>query len=361
MASSTPLTNKLVAGGKILCIGDSTTMGYGGENTDYKLNTWSAKFASGFATKYGVNVSTENFLGCLFGYTYPNFDSRLSVPSSWTAEGGGYFGYFSVGGGVFASSNTTDSIVFTPRTAVQNVDVYATKRGGSLQVTLTDASSNAQLLTQQLTIATSTDMTDVMSKFSLRLSSPANCKIAIKAVQSPAFLIGVSAYLDNAVQVLNAGVGGATTQTFNDDSARTRIKYCFEVLQPDLTICCLGINDYWHALNDQIPGMNVAFFVANYTQFLTDIKRNWNHTIITYTPNPTNAMSQTIQRSYCAATISLSQTLQNYCFDLNAVMTDYTSATNAGYVSTNDQVHPTIAGYTFIGNQVLNYFANLKI
>lgn len=358
------LLAKLLQGGKILCLGDSTTMGYGRDSTDYKRTTWTATFASAFALKYNVAATTDSFFGCLFGYTYPALDSRVVVPTSWVAEGGGLFGYFSLGGAAFQATNTSDAIQFTPRNSVQNIDIYGAKRGGALAVTITAASGGAVLLTQTLTPTTQATayagVTDVTTKFPLRLSAPASVIINIKAVQAPAYLIGVSAYVDGAVQVLNAGVGGATAQVYNDDSALTRVKYTISALRPDLTLCCLGINDYQRPVTDIVPGMSAPFFALQYTRFVADVLRLWPHQLMLYTPNPTNSATTAVQRTYCNAIIGVAQSLQLKCFDLNTLMVDYPTASGAGYVSTDDQVHPTVSGYVYVGNQLFSYVvANL--
>jgi lysophospholipase L1-like esterase len=331
---------------KILCIGDSTTMGYSSDSTDYKLSTWPTCLTTLIRNNGSNPASCENFFGSLFGYTYTNLDSRMTVPTSWITEGGGYYGYFSLGGGLFQATNTIDSIIFKPRGSVNIVEVYTAPRGGSLQVTITDSSGNIISTTQ-----VSNQSANILQKTVISIASNSGISVALKASQTPVFLCGVSCFTSGDIQVLNAGVGGATAQCWNDNSALTRAKDCINFLQPDMIILCLGINDYWHSFTDYLPGLKVDTF----QNMMTEIIQACNTCpMVIYTPNPTNVVTSTIERNYCNTIMGLSQFSNVTVFDLNNIMTNYTTAFNAGYI-TNDNVHPSKAGYQYIAQQLYNF------
>ena len=324
---------------KIVAIGDSTTVGYGGATTDYRDTASYPFYLAQALTAAGVPAQTDNFLG---GGQF--IDGRISLTGDavWAATDGA--------GGPFVETQATGSaLIFTLTNpgAFDHLDIsYADVANGSITVSVDGApplatlqfGNTGKLLTQTL---------------DLPLGTYSSVQITA-ATSNPVFIEGAafSNSVNPEVEVYNAGVGGAFS-----DTVRTGVTSAIgEIpgvvgLSPNLVLIDYGIND----LNQQLIAPDQT--AANVAQMVEDFQAEGIDSIIVVpTPFGTTPYLQNIG-ALRADLEAVSNALDVPIIDLSATYDDdYQALADAGL--THDLFHPDAALYSIIGSQIAAVLAS---
>ena len=328
------------ANAKLLCLGDSTTLGSGStgvagyQASGYLKNIPSKLSAALNAVGIPANangVFGSGNIGTLAQYAV--FDPRWSGPSSWAgfdlADGLGRYAWRNV------SSNTTLS--FTPTVQVDTFDVYYSKSptaaGFDLDINGGTA-TNYDMYSATFVTAVAT-ITAALGANTLNITRTTSGTNA----SGSTWILGVRAYNSAAkqVEVIQSGCSGLkvgdNASKANPWNARVMLE---TYLQPDLTIICLGINDW-------VAQTNLATWKTNLNNLIASAKVTGDVIIATPVPSDDSVRLASIQQQYVDAIIDLAASNNIQCVDLWRRFGSYSAAYTLGFFT--DTAHPTGAGY----------------
>ncbi|TPL98327.1 SGNH/GDSL hydrolase family protein [Mesorhizobium sp. B2-3-10] len=325
LASAVAASKAGLGRAKILCVGDSTTAGSGGQVVS---NSYPDKLKNLLASDgaYQNNRFSDANLAL-------SFDTRISYGAGWATNG-----TKCLGGSTYRNSTTSNPIVFTPLTAFDSVDIYLYAAssvnvtiGGGTTVTVSGGGGGA-IYKKTVTVA--------------QAGLPAGIyPVSIVAV-GDAVYAGADCYVaSTGIDVLNVGASGYTST----DLATTlySVASVLPTIAPHLTIINVGINDY----NNASP-VSEATYKAN-VQALIDAAQNAGSDVQLVIPNrigSSNAANEVAFQQYIRDLVTLNG-LQP-ALDVGSVLGTYAAANAAGYM--NDTLHPSSAGYTLIAQMFYN-------
>lgn len=308
---------------RLLCIGDSTTAGYGVG----REGAWPRKLAELMAGRGGRETAFFGNAG--LGATY---DGRMARGAGWTADttkglGGGFHRNLSV---------TANPLIFTPQTAFDAVDVYLfgttsvrVTIGSGTPVTATGAFGNQ---VGKVTV------TCAQAGLSRGLHT-----VAIRALND-----GGNTGLDchdaaAGISVLNAGVSGWRAGDFVP--ANYGVADTIDVLNPDLTLYNVGINDWTYS-----PQPSEAAWKADVQTVISRCLAIGSEVLL-ISPNPVGpsfAAAEARRATYRQWLTDLaSANAMPAPFDLAPVLGgSYAAANAAGYMF--DELHPSVSGHARI-------------
>lgn len=213
---------------KILCIGDSTTIGAGtltGTPDSYPYLIASQLATEGVPSARGLAVGPRAI----------GPDVRWSVGAGWTEEAFGWAANSSMKGAVGSSALT-----FTDTTLADRYDVYYWTANGAGSVTAQATGGSA--VTQD-----THSLSVNIQKFTVSAGSAATTNVLTitNASAAEVHIVSVEPWHSTVkrVRVANAGVAGATTTAWVDPKSGAGSPNCIRAYAPDLTIINLGIND----------------------------------------------------------------------------------------------------------------------
>lgn len=335
------------ANGKVLCVGDSTTYGYGSNaagSASLKTGAWPAQLASLLQSAHNITAQANAFFGdgntaALSGGSLNVCDPRITVGSSWTA------GVTSLGHASFTASTTTNSLDFLPTVNVDSFDIYYVTNGG---LGTFSWSINGGAATNQ-----STNTTAGVGKLTVTGSLTANT-LHLKWVSGGSvYILGIDAYDSSAktMSVMNAGWVGATSSDWAPATNVWDPAKAIAGVAPDLTIICLGIND-WNG------AVSAASFTANAQTVITQAKTSGDVLLVSPPPTNTAATAASAQSPIVQAHYALA--VSNSCplIDLNARWVDYTTSNALGYYKSTDSYHPSKPGYSDMASIIGSVLGN---
>lgn len=324
--------------GRILCIGDSTTMGYGnnGGTGDMKTLSWPTQLSNLLNNK-GINAHANSFMGNGGSHGSPSttlqWDPRLTAGSSWGV------GVGSVGGASFTATTNTNALSFLPTVNVDTFVVYYISNGGlgTLSLDINGGTPVTQSTNAGASIRTkSITGTLGSNKLNIKWSSGSNV-----------YVVGVEAYdsSKNWISVVNAGWDGSNSSDWTNTVHTYDSASGITLLAPDLTIFCLGIND-WNT------GVTPAAYLANMQIPITKALSVGD--VVLMTPNPTNSatVATATQQGLLSQMAALAATNNIPLIDTYGRWVSYTAANAAGL--SFDNYHPKEAGYADISNNIFN-------
>lgn len=318
-----------IGGGRarLLCIGDSTTLGL------------SVTRANAYPRQLAALLPGGSELSWLSDGNAANQDPRMVIGAGWAANSSK-----GVGGFLYANTTTTNALVFTPQSAFDTVEIF---KLGSNQVTVTVGAAAP--------VTTTGGSGSILSKFTISLASlslaPGVYPISI--VRSGSTVIfGLNAYTSaSGVAVWNAGTSGwlATdfvgANTFDTASSITSAR-----INPHLTLINIGINDF----NKASPTAE-ATYKAQMQELISAVIAAGSDCllIIPHELGSANAGNRAAFAGFIndlVATNSLQPAI-----DLSVALGTYADANAAGYML--DTIHPSASGYTEIANYIHSWIA----
>jgi lysophospholipase L1-like esterase len=324
---------------KLVCVGDSTTMGIGADGSNHANGAnlgWPAQLAqmvsnSGYGSWFGDhNVELGGTL------TLAQFDTRVSI-GSWVSTGNGTQ---TMGGPMMrATSASGGPLAFTPRNYVDTFDVYTFTNNvaASLSIQI-DAGSATTLSQNSANSLVKTTLTTTLGSHALN----------VNWISGTPFLVGVYGYNSAAkeISIINAGISGGVVGTttgtgWTSQSGNPWAPLAvLEAVAPDLTIINLNINDC-------NAGTAQSTYVAALQSIITAAKVSGDVIITSANPTTTSASLGT-QATYVGYVSALATTNAIPFIDIFNLW----GGVNQSQWMFNG-LHPNFSGYTQIAGYIL--------
>jgi lysophospholipase L1-like esterase len=336
--------NKVRAGAatnvKVLLIGDSTTAGYGATtNTNFagdKVLSPSFLIANRLSAA-GIPAYDAGWYGLGnnggSSSTLTLYDPRVTYGAGWTQ----YFNSFCLGGGFMESSNSTDTLTFSPGFLYNTIEVYYVINPGNGSITINNGGSALGTI--------NTAGTAAVGKATYTVSL-GNNPVNIQATSSTVtYIAGVLCYNTNTPGVLfiNGGMGNATTADMLGTGWGA--EGSIATLSPDLSIINLMIND---CNNGSISS---GTYQSNLSTLVTYCQNYGN--VMLVTPVPAGATTYLSNASaFLAATKAVAASDNTALVDVSSLMPSYSVQNTLGLRF--DTLHPNAAGYQYYASLVAN-------
>ncbi len=329
---------------RILCIGDSTIMGYGSNGgsspSDQKTLSLPTQL-SNMLNAAGINAHANSWFGNGGSRGSPSttlqWDPRLVAGSSWGV------GVNSLGGQSWTATTNTNALSFTPTVPVDTFVVYFVRNSGlgTLSLDIGGAGTTSHSTAGAAGISSAT----IAGTLGLNTCN-------VKYVSgSNVYVVGMEAYdsSKNWVSVCNAGWDGSWSTDWAVTTSAWSNANAIPLISPDLTLICLGINDWDNAVAPATYQANVQVPI---TKALTV------GDVMLLTPTPTDPNTN--------ASVATQQGLINAMYNLaaaNPIALVDNWARWVSYAVSNpnglyfDHIHPNAVGYA---DQAQNVFTMLN-
>ena len=335
------------ADAKILCIGDSTTVGYlDSLNSTIPQNAaWPARLVSRLAAR-GIPAAPGMAVGPQATQTGIANDTRWTLGGNWARTGFGLAGTNSAGGRGSAFLGSTGNLVFDPnRSETRNsFSVYYTIFPGNGAFTATGTGGTP--------VAVNTDGlagNGVITCTCAASNNTNTCTIAVTSSGENIIITGVEPF-DSAVKrvrVANAGVGASTTADWVNGPNAYSGTGPIVTYAPDLTFICLGIND----AGGSVAASTVA---ANILTLATACQLSGDVILMTMHPSLGTPYS-TFEPQYVSAMRTMALTGGMGCIDIFARENGTWQTTLSA-----DALHPNDPGHTDIAGCVMTELARIS-
>jgi lysophospholipase L1-like esterase len=331
--------------GTILCVGDSTTLGYGSNatTTAMRYNGWPNILASRLSSVSGITSEANGWIGDGGNYgsntESSQYDSRIVVGSGWSKTGITF-----PGGNSFTASSATSSLTFQPTVNVDTfVITYLQFSGLGVFSYALNGGSTTTVNTSGTTAITTVTVTGSLQSNILDLNYSSGGAV---------YIIGIDAYnsANKQIHIINGGWTGSLSSSWSNVISPVAGITNGYLLGQDLTIIQLGIND----MNDAV---SVPVFSANMQALITACKAQGDVILMTSEPEMTSNASAAIQASY-------QQTVFQIGTSNNIPVIDMYSRWQQSYALENargmyyDSTHPSNVGYPDVAVAIRNFLLN---
>jgi lysophospholipase L1-like esterase len=338
---------------KIACVGDSVTAGVGAQNgagaaaqwVGAKALSWPTYLAS-MLNAAGTAASIDSVISdnstVQHSGTVPSFDPRVTLGANWTISALNTAGGQMMGNSVGSlGAAAAETMTFTPANAFTDVDIYWYRHtsggtwtadiGGGVLATM----ASGALGLQKTTITGLSNTTHTLN--------------LIRTVLGNVYLLGVVCYNTNtkSVNLLNMGWSGARSTTWSPAVTLYDPMPTLGFYAPDLTIICLGINDWGNTLT-------AATTEAALTTIIAKARETGDVLLVTPPPSITSFATAANQLVTLTAIRSIASTLGVPLLEVNAQWIDYTTA-NIGVYYNTDGIHPFKSGQYDIANAISKF------
>lgn len=321
---------------RIVCIGDSTTAGYGagsgGGMTGARPKAFPAYLAAALSG-FGIGAHINTLFGTAAlasAAAYALYDTRVSIGAGWTLAGLG-----SAGGDMWLNTTTTNSYAWTPPDSVDTFVIHYPQGSGlgtftididGGSATTINANGADVLLTQAITAA------------------PGAHTLNVKRVSGSCYWWGIEAYTaaTKNIGLVNLGCNGLVAANFTSDTWIGDVVGSWQSLAPSLSIITVGINDWG-------SGTNVAAFKVSVQTLIDTALEVGSCLLVIPYPSGTGLASIATQLTYIDALYELADTNAVPTIDL----TDrFTTNADATAFDSGDGVHPGLLGYADIAQGI---------
>jgi lysophospholipase L1-like esterase len=335
---------------RIMCIGDSTTMGYGANGATVVNNDRAGSYPthlSGILTDRGSKGSWQNVVGN--GnvpselLSFQKYDARSVWGPQWGPSSVRTAGGFTHRNG----AGTPGPLVFTPTEPWDTAEVYlyqgeptATQ---SLKVLIN--STEKASVTTHFWETTSGNLKRIIVKADTVGMHTLSLTPAVSGV---IHVVGWLTYNDaeKEISVLNAGWGGATAAAWNEGTQQLAPIPVIKSLNPDLAIINLGIND-----GTPVDPLLSKDQFKSQIQNLIDAARSSGADVMLVAPNDGYPVDFGQRYGVLGTALQEMAAEQSLAFlDLRTVMGTWAQANTAGLM--RDAVHPNSAGYAVIAEAI---------
>ncbi|NKL63299.1 SGNH/GDSL hydrolase family protein [Rhizobium leguminosarum] len=331
---------------RILCIGDSTTAGYGALGTAYSNNDQSASYPTQLAAKLttkGSFASWQNFLGT---HNTPNinaFDGRVTTGGGWAGSSGVYGAV--LGAWALVSTSTTTKANFRPTTNVDTFEVYSWANSTAANVNITASIDDVDIATISATAYNTSP--GALVKTTLKASSVGlhTFNARANASTSAIAICGIIAY-DSAVKevsVLNAGwISGTATDLANGQSLAWSPLNLISAYNPDLILLNMMINDAGASTS------KLAYMGSMQQVISAGLASGAD--VILIKPNRLGNATDANWTLFAGYVDELASKNGLKVIDLTTVLGSYADANAAGWM--RDVLHPNTVGYGKIADLI---------
>lgn len=304
---------------RLVCIGDSTTAGFG---TVLRAGSWPRQLAGLMSSRGGRETnlfSTANLSG--------SYDPRIVRGAGWSA-----ISSKGLGGFMLINTTTTNPMTFTPQAAWDTCDLYA-QSSQAIRVSIAG--------TAEISVAANVTVAGCsIRRFSITAAAaglaPGAHSVSVRYDPTSVVFVGFDCHeAARGIDVVNVGVSGWASADFTGDTFRTAA--CLPLVRPDLTLIAIGINDW----NLATP-VTEATFKANIQSLITRAKVTGD--VLLIIPNDLGSANAGNRAAYAQYLRDLSTT--NGLpppIDLMDALGSYATANAAGDMI--DTLHPSIQGY----------------
>lgn len=213
---------------RVLCIGDSNTMG--GSAVGANLNRRLHSYPNAMAPLIGGTAHDTFGNGGVLVADYPSYDPRLTIGAGWG------FSTPTAGGSTWVNNTTTDALAFTPEGAWSQADVW---------LALTEATTVSVGIAGNMTSYTPAINSVVRITYTAPTSAVQALQIA--RVSGNARVIGWSCRAASGIAVLGAGRQSWKTTEWLDATNFASPRNSIAAIAPDICLICLGLNDFGSA------------------------------------------------------------------------------------------------------------------
>lgn len=325
---------------KVLCLGDSLISGSGGSgSTGYGADSRKFNFVSrvkDLMNSYHVPTRADMVLGTggISGYT--TFDPRYAL-TNW-ADNQNLDGAI---GKVFYSSTNGGTLVFTPTTSWDRVEIFYPAAGsqGTFDVSVGGSSIGT------VNAAGSTDIA----------SSTFNATLGIHGVtitktnSNGNYILGIRVWdsTKSEVEIIQAGWSGAVASAFVTNSLPWDALGEITKLAPDLTVIALSIND-------AVAGTSIGTFTSQLQTIITTALASGDCILTTGVPSAISVVSLATQQTYIDAIETLAVTNGIVFINQFSRFVSYEISNPSGFYT--DTLHPNGIGYADMAQK---FFAEL--
>lgn len=314
---------------RIVCVGDSTTAGYGANAgsgyTGAKARAYPAKLAAELTAR-GIPAMDASFMGANQNAVSTNsYDPRITLGAGWSVEST----YNTVGEFGFKSTTNGAVFSFTPTQSFNAIDVvwgnYTGNGGFTVNV---DGGS---------TLATATPSSGV----GVIATVSGTCTLATHTINlttsssTYTYVVGVVASntSSRSVDVINAGADAALLAGVARSDDWFTSQNALTALGADLYIVDIGIND-WNG------GTNSGTWTTAFTTFITALRAVGD--VIIVVPNPITGTPSN-QAAIIAAMKAQATSSGCVLVSLYDRFINYSTAVSDGFLY--DTLHPSVIGY----------------
>lgn len=358
----------------VLCLGDSITVGFiGATAADRKVvNAYPAKMAtqliagsvSSPGSLYGGFQSWMNDHNTInqFGGTLTDEDPRVTGFANWTSFD---TQQSALGGTICAakiSAANTQPLLFTPKDvngnqiATDSLDLYYFDNSGYSNITILSGTGGVTVPTTGGTVTMGSSAR--WKKATATYTKGNNIwSVANASTSASIILLGMVAYDSTRTEVsfINCAGGGMTLAQLISGTQAWHSWPTITQSGNALTGSPLAIISY--GTNDNAQNVTQAAFTASLTTAVTGLQAVNTDVLlmIPYAPIGAGSVWQGIVNSYYNVAAQYNCAL----IDLTTKWVNYTSAYNAGFIST-DTIHPTVVGNQDITASISGFFEALS-
>lgn len=324
--------------GRVLCVGDSTTQGYGAQGSASATGCWPLSYPSMLSkllSTYYVQTTTNSFFGDTSAVSYPLYDTRVTLGANWASDGT----HPTFGGRWFKYDNlAVNNISFTPSGNVDTVIVFNWK--GSAGTFTFNVDGGASL-------GTSTALSTGWQALQGTVSKAAHTINVVPNNNGVAYIGGMLAYDSTvpSIDIFQGGYNGATVSFYLGTGQTYNAAATIPFLAPDLTIINLTINDITTYDVAGIPN-----YIVNMQTLISAAIATGDVILVMGVPGSTNTAAQL--SAYRDALMQLARTNNLPVIDLTTRWGSYAAA-NA-VMPYGSGVHPSQVGYADIAQAIFD-------
>lgn len=328
---------------KIVFMGDSTTVGYGGPPSNYRASSPASVVAALLASA-GLPARMDNFVGGTGGTSV--CDTRIAFGGPTPA---GFYSISVAGGGPIQTQAAGDFLTFTITTPAiydrMDYVFFDLNADSSMNIAL---DGGAALAGSPFALPFTGTFGIVSNTINIPLGS--HSSVTMTQAGSGACMIESVAFWNSTVpkiEVYNTGSGGTTSDVVGGGSTTGIGPYPGSYdLRPSLVIIDFGINDF-------IVGNTNTTIVNNLGLMVTGF-RSINCDCIIMIPEPGNfgGVYDTQMPGLQSGLYSYSNANNVPIIDLSATYGNSASTYSAAGFLSGDGIHPSALGYADIGARV---------
>lgn len=332
------------ANARLLYIGDSTGFGAfsnnGADAGDLTANSVTAALKTMFS-RAGMAVSENSFTGGgVIGYeNRAANDGRIAISSGWAADVGGAIG------GCFLKTSSTGRLSFTPRTNCDTFKVWyvRTSGGGTFSIDLNGGTTTNLNGNNAANDIQSGTITGTLGANTLNLNyvSGGIC-----------YLAGIECWDSTKKQVIIQNAGWPTSKAGDWVATSANAFAAVNALgnfAGDLTVICLGINDW-------LAGTSPASFAANLQTLVTNAKTYGDVVLVSPAPTSIGTTAKATQDAIVAQVQALAVANNVPFVDVYSRFVSYEVSNPNGLYG--HVAHPNQNGYADIAQGIFHAIGN---
>jgi len=329
---------------RILCVGDSTTMGAGANSSAATGNDKAYSYPTalaGLITSRGSKATWSSFVGNANAAGQNAYDNRLVPGASWSAGG------VTAGGYAQRTTGTTTGLTFTPTDIWDTAEIYVFKGETSVSNSLIagiDGVDKATISTMYYNSSPGYVFPDIIGGV-----APALHTLNLRGVftSGAIHVLGAIAYNSTVkeVTVVNAGWSASKASDWATGTEAFSPTPVIAAYNPDLVIINLGIND----ANASV--VETAYMAQ--MQTIINAARTSGADVLLVIPNACDPAGMgTKLESLSNRIIQIATNNSLKYVDLRTTLGTYAEAVAAGYM--RDTLHPNATGYAKIAEAIAN-------